>query len=375
MIRLHFPNRRSWRPLARASVLAAVWLAAGPLVAQTAQTAQTAQSVPTATLSAASERAGFVIDGSLQALRQSTVAAQVGGNLLALDVKAGDAVKAGQVLARIDARDTQAGLAAADAGVAQAQAALQNARLQAERTRELRQQGFVSQAAQDTTDTQLRAAQAGLAQAQAGRTQAALARGFANVTAPFDAVVLATHVEAGDLAAPGRPLLTLYAPGQLRAVVQVPSSRSALARAATQVQVQLPAAPGGAAPRWVVPAARTELPTADPVSQTVEWRLDLPVAVTAGLSPGQAVSVRFAGAAAAAGAPARPLIPAEAVLRRGELTAVYAVQGGRFVLRAVRLGAAQGTQGIELLAGLKAGERFALDPVRAGLAGAVPAAQ
>ncbi|MDP3084881.1 MAG: efflux RND transporter periplasmic adaptor subunit, partial [Rubrivivax sp.] len=179
---------------------------------------------------------------------------------------------------------------------------------------------------------------------------------------------LATHVEAGELATPGRPLLTLYAPGRLRAVVQLPSSRSALARAATQIQVQLPDG------RWVSPVARAELPTADPVSQTVEWRLDLAPEHTATLSPGQAVMVRFSGPVAA-GTPARPLIPATAVLRRGELTAVYAVQDGRFVLKAVRLGSLQGADGVELLAGLKDGERFALDPVRAGLAGAVPAAQ
>jgi len=345
-----------WRPLALAGLL----FASLPLAAQT---------VPTATLQSTPERAGFAIDGHLQALRQSTVAAQVGGNILTLAVKAGDRVKAGQALARIDERDTQAGLAAAEAGVAQADAALRNARTQAERTRELRTQGFVSQAALDTAETQLRGAQAGLAQAQAARSQAALARGFANVTAPFDAVVLTTHVEAGDLATPGRPLVTLYAPGRLRAVVQVPASRSALARGARTVEVQLPDG------TWVAPTARTELPAADAVSQTVEWRLDLAPEQTAALAPGQAVQVRFAGATAAPTEAARPVIPASAVLRRGELTAVYAVQDGRFVLKAVRLGAEQGAEGVELLAGLKPGERFALDAVRAGLAGAAPAAQ
>lgn len=327
-----------------------------------------AQPVPTAVLKAATDRAGLWLEGSLQAQRQSTVAAQVGGNLLSLAVQAGDRVKTGQLLARIDARDTQAGLAGAEAGVAQADAVLRNARVQLERSRELRQQGFVSQAAVDVAETQFKAATAGLAQAQAGRTQAALAHGFANVSAPFDAVVLATHAEAGELAAPGRPLLTLYVPGRLRAVVQVPASRAALARGATQIQVQLPDG------RWLTPAARTELPTADAVSQTVEWRLDLAPESTPGLSPGQAVAVRFSGATQAE-LPARPQIPATAVLRRGELTAVYAVQDGRFVLKAVRLGATQGADAVEVLAGLKDGERFALDPVRAGLAGAVPAAQ
>jgi RND family efflux transporter MFP subunit len=324
-----------------------------------------AEPVPTTTLAVAADRAGFTLSGSLESLRQSTVAAQVGGNVVQLAVKAGDRVRAGQLLARIDERESQAGLLGAEAGVAQADAQWRNAQTQAARTRELRQQGFVSQAALDMAETQLRAAQAALDQARAGRSQAALARSFAGVTAPFDAVVLATHVEAGELATPGRPLVTLYAPGRLRAVVQVPSTRSALARAATMVEVQLPDG------RWVAPAARTELPAADPVAQTVEWRLDL-AADAAAFTPGQAVQVRFAGAAAK-DAPARPLIPAGALLQRGELTAVYVVADGRFVLRPVRVGASQGAAGIELLAGLKPGERFALDAVRAGLAGAAPA--
>jgi hypothetical protein len=69
------------------------------------------------------------------------------------------------------------------------------------------------------------------------------------------------------------------------------------------------------------------------------------------------------------------LAPAGSVLRRGELTAVYVVSGKGFALRTVRLGASHGTQGVEILAGLAEGERIALDPVQAGLAQAVPAAQ
>ena len=332
--------------------------------------------VPTVEVGTGAADTGFDIDGSLEALHQSTVAAQLGGNVLQLAVKAGDRVKAGQLLARIDEREAQAGLARTDAALAQAQAELSNARLHAERTRDLRSQGFVSQAAQDVAETQLKAAQAGVQQAQSGRSQAALARSFAAVNAPFDAIVLATHVEAGELATPGRPLVTLYAPGRMRAVVQLPASRTAAARGADSVKVQLP---GGADSRWVTPVATTELPGTDPVSQTVEWRLDLSAADSAGLAPGQNVRVRFAGApavavAASTAAPGRLTVPAAAVLRRGELTAVYAAREAGFVLKAVRLGAAQGGD-VEVLAGLKPGERIAIDPVRAGLAGAVPAAQ
>ncbi|MCB2029693.1 MAG: efflux RND transporter periplasmic adaptor subunit, partial [Rhodoferax sp.] len=110
-----------------------------------------------------------------------------------------------------------------------------------------------------------KSAQAAVTQAQAARTQAAVTQGFADLVAPFDAVVLATHVEAGDLALPGRALLTLYQPGLLRAVAYVPASRVAETAASTDVVVVLPDG------RSVAPTAREMQPTADPVSQTVEW--------------------------------------------------------------------------------------------------------
>lgn len=334
------------------------WSAALPALLAGAAAAADAPAVPVVTVGNAAAATAFEVDGSLQALRQATVAAQIGGNVVQLAVKAGDRVKAGQLLARIDERDTQAAMQRSDAAVAQADAEWRNARTAADRNRQLQAQGFVSQAALDMADTQLKAAQAGLAAAQAARSQAALARGFAAVTAPFDGVVQATHVEAGDLAAPGRALVTLYAPGALRAVVQLPTSRTAVARAATGAQVQLPDG------NWIKPERRTELPAADPVSQTVEWRLDLP-AQAIGV-PGQAVRVRFEGAAAPATAAQRLTLPDAAVLRRGELTAVYVQQDQRFVLRAVRTGATAGGQ-VEVLAGLKAGERVAADALRAGL--------
>lgn len=352
--------------------LAAAWLGwfAGSAVAAGTPPAG-GPAVPVVVLKAGISASGFELDGQVQALRQATVAAQVGGTVQALLVKAGDAVRSGQPLARMDERSAAADLSRGDAAVAQAQAQLDNARLNAERTRELRAKGFVSQSALDGAETQLKAAQAGVREAEAARSQAALAKGFTTVTAPFDGLVLATHLDAGDLAGAGRPVLTLYAPGGLRAVVQVPSSRAAVARAASQVQVQLPDG------TWATPTRRTVLPTTDPVAQTVEWRLDLPASAAAQLNPGQSLRVKFEGVATAGGPAAASAaalaVPAGAVLRRGELTAVYVAQGQQFVLRAVRTGSTRGGA-VEVLAGVKPGERVAQDAVRAGLAGATPVA-
>jgi RND family efflux transporter MFP subunit len=327
-----------------------------------------AESIPVSvfTVRPSTATAGFELEGTVQAMRQATLAAQIGGNVLSLQVKAGDRVKAGQVVARIDERDAQAAVQRGDAGLAQAEGVLRTARLGAERTRELRRQGFVSQAALDVAETDLSTAQAGADQARAARSQATLVRGHATLVAPFDAIVLATHLEAGDLALPGRTVATLYEPGALRVVVQVPASRGAQARSAQQVVVRLP---DGSTAK---PASQYVLPSTDPVSQTVECRLDLDASTAGGLTPGQSLPVRFEGGTTV-GAPATPWVPNSAVLKRGELTAVYVADGERFILRNVRVGVTASAGQVPVWAGLKPGERIATDAVRAGLAGATPA--
>jgi hypothetical protein len=183
--------------------------------------------------------------------------------------------------------------------------------------------------------------------------------------------VLQTFAQAGDLAIPGSPLLLVYAPQPLRAVVQVPASRSQAVRQAKQTAVLVESGLGSV--QSFAPLNRVEVPSSDPVSQTTEWRMDLPAKEAAALLPGQQVRVSFMGADTVAAAP-RLLVPAAAVVRRGELSAVYVVSGKTFGLRAVRLGRAS-AEGVEVLAGLRAGEVVATDPVRAAQADAVPAAK
>lgn len=329
--------------------------------------AQAGVAVPTVQIGARAVSTGYEIDGVIEPVRQSTIAAQASGRVVKLLVKMGDQVRVGQLLATIDDSETAVGVQRSAAQLSQAEAELRNARAHYERTRDLRAQGFVSQAALDMAETQYKAAQAGQSQATAGARASALSQGYTRVTAPYDGWVLQTHVEAGDLAVPGKPVVTVYAPQPLRAVVQVPASQADSARAAREVQVQLSEV--GGASQWVQPVRRSVMPAADPVSQTVVWRLDLAAQSAQHLIPGQQVRVRFVG-----GQAQRTVVPAQAVLRRGELTAVYVASERGFVLRAVRLGADHGAEGVEVVAGLAAGERVALDPVRAGLAGAVVAA-
>ena len=318
--------------------------------------------VPVKKMAAEPVTAGYEIDGVVEPVRHSTVSAQASGRVLQLLVKVGERVKAGQVLATIDDRDTQTLVQRSGAQLAQSEAELANAQANFKRTQELQAKGFISQAALEMAQTQYKAAQAASAGAGAGAKQAQLAQSFTKVTAPFDGYVFETLAQAGDLAVPGTPIVKVYAPQPLRVVVQVPASQSQSAKSAQQVLLQLTDAQGV---RWVKPSAQQPVGAADPVSQTMTWKLDVPADAAAQMIPGQSSRVRFV-----AGSAQRMVVPAAAVLKRGEVTGVYVVTADGFALKAVRLGADHGQAGVEVLAGLKPGDEVALDAVKAGLAGA-----
>lgn len=328
--------------------------------AANAQTNTTSGNIPTAIIGQTTTAASTQLEGIVQPVKQSTVSAQATGRIAQFAVKAGEKVRAGQLLATIDDREASVSQQRSQAQTDQAEADLRNARAQLGRTQELRAQGFVSQAALDTAVTQNQSAKAQRDQANAAQRQSALAQGYTRVTAPFDGWVLQTDAQAGDLAVPGKPLLTLYAPLPLRVVVQVPASRMAQLGDSAAVQIQS-TAPGAT---WITPSARTLVPAADPVSQTLEWRLELPIKESEGLVPGQQVRVRFS-ASSTAQTHALITAPNAAIVRRGELTGVYVQTGTTFSLRAIRIGQSAGADSTEVLAGLRAGEVVALDPVRA----------
>lgn len=300
----------------------------------------------------------YASEGTVEAVKQSTVAAQIGGRVMEVNFKVGDYVKAGQVLLRIDPRETGQALAASQSQVAQAKAALDEAKLQYERQMQLFAQKFISQAALDSAQAAYKAAQAAYAAALAGSGAAATTHSFATVVAPYSGIVSAVQVEVGDTTFPGKPLMSGFDPADLRVVATLPQTKWEAVRGGAGAKIEIPALN-----RWLVPTQVTVLPVADARSHTAKVRLDLP-AETRNVVPGM-----FARAHFVTGEARKLLVPSAAVLRRSELTAVYVIDAREHaVLRQVRLGDAAGEAGIEVLAGLKAGERVALEPVKAGLA-------
>jgi multidrug efflux system membrane fusion protein len=301
----------------------------------------------------------YVADGYVEAVRQSVIASQVAGRITALAVKAGDAMKSGQVLARIDERAAAQQAVASQAQVAAAQAQMEAARKEYERSRRLYQKQYISQAAMDQAEAQYKSTQA---QARATLAQANLAStgtSFHTLQAPYTGIVATVSAEVGDMAAPGKPLMTVYDPAALRVVASLPESYAASFKIGTPVKLELPGAPDSL--RWQTAQSVTVLPTSDPASHTIQVRLNLPASV-AKLAPGIFAKAYLPMTGLRAG---HLVIPAKAVIKRTELYAVYVVDAnGKFHLRQVRLGKATGDR-IEVLAGLQAGERIALDPLAA----------
>ena len=322
-----------------------------------------AAALATAPVQSSAERTLQSFDGVVEAVRSSVVAAQVAGAIVALEAKAGDRVQAGQTLARIDARAAEHNASASRAQVQSAQALLDVARKDFERQKQLFDKQYISQAALERAESQFKAAQAQaaalLAQADAARTQS----GLHVLRAPFAGVVAEVPVALGDMALPGKPLLTLYEPGALRVSAALP--QGLLGAPVAGLKVEFPGLPDER--RWVTPgAAQLQwLPTVDAATHTVQLRITLPAAQP-GLAPGLFARVWLPRAGADKAA--RLFVPASAVVRRAEMTGLYVVDAqGRAQLRQVRLGRAQG-QNVEVLAGVSAGERVALDPQAAARA-------
>ncbi len=334
--------------LVAVAVAAGLWTAPGG--------AATVPELMSATVlaSGAGDTTGF--DGVVEAVRQTVVAAQVQGAVVALAVKVGDVVKPGQVLARIDARAAEQSAAASEAQVQAARALLDAATTEFGRQKKLFEMKYVSQAALERAESQFKNTQAQvaaqIAQAGAARTEST----FYVVKAPYGGVVSEVPVALGDMAMPGRALLTIYDPAALRVTASVPQSDLARMVAGQPVRVQFPGLP--AERQWVAPVRVNVLPTADPATHTSQIRADLPVTAER-LAPGTFARVWLP---TQGGNGSRLYVPAKAVVRRAEMTGLYVIgPDGNPVLRQVRLGRAQNDT-VEVLTGVSAGERVALDP-------------
>ena len=340
-------------PAVTAGVLACVLAACGSKPA--AAPAMAAAPLATVTVGAEGPGSSPAWDGVVEAVQQAVISAQTAGRVARVDVDVNDHVAAGAVLLRLAGIEQKSGLEAAQAQLKSAEAVLAEAESRHRRATELVGRQLLSKADYDIARATRDSALAGRDAARAGVQQASQTFDYTVVRAPYAGIVSARRVEPGEAVVPGQPLFAFYAPGALRVAVQVPQSVAAALRVAPRALLQT------ASGATIDGGAVTVYPSADPLSHSVTVRVALPAKQGAPAEPGATVKVRFPGLAVG---PALYSVPVAALVQRGEVSAVYVLQGGQPSLRQVRLGARQAAS-VDVIAGLAAGDKVVLDPVAA----------
>jgi multidrug efflux pump subunit AcrA (membrane-fusion protein) len=317
--------------------------------------------------------------GTVTARVAATVSSKLMGTVLSVAVREGDRVKQGDLLVTLDDRQVAAQLAQAQAvlqaarkGEAEALSARAAAAAGAEQallayrrsqtllageaiTRadfegaEARQRQ--SQAALKQAEAAVQAAQSRVQQARAAVDAAQVARQDARVEAPFEGRVTAKLVDAGDLAAPGKPLIVMERIGGYRVDLEVPESYAHLVRTGQPVAVRVPSA----GPAVLQGTVAVVVPAADPRSRTSMVQVEVPGTET--LRSGMFARADLIVAE-------RPLmrIPVAAVVQKGQLSGVFIVdQDDTARFRLIRTGRSDGDQ-VDVISGLAPGTRLVAAP-------------
>lgn len=294
-----------------------------------------------------------LFDGHVEAVRQATVSAETKGRIEEVYFDIGDQVSAGTVILTMTSTEQREGLNQAEAALAEAEANLVAVTAEHERIKDLYSRQFASKADFDRVTAQLNAAKARVASATAALKTAREQLSYTEIKAPYSGIVSARHIEPGEAVQPGTLLMSGYDPNAYRVHVDLPQHLAAKVREIGKARVLTESGAG------IIPAKLILFPTADETTSTIRARLELPAQADS-LYPGQFVKVAFE-----VGNVERLFVPLTAVVHRSEVTAVYVVVNDKPQLRQIRTGEALGDQ-VDVLAGLTAGERVALDPIAAG---------
>jgi RND family efflux transporter MFP subunit len=285
--------------------------------------------------------------GTVRSRVTAAVASKVMANVLEVAVTAGSAVHQGDLLVRLDARDLEARLREAEAHARAARAELERTAADHRRFADLITRGAVTQQEYEEVRARYTTAQSQMQAAEQAIAQARVALGYAGITAPMDGVVAEKMVDPGDLAVPGKPLVMLHDPRQLRIDAGVAEEL------APHLEIGAPVVVGVDALGKTFSTRIDEIiPRADPVTRTITVRAALPA--DEGLQPGMFGRLTFPG-----GSMRILSIPRRAVRQIGQLESVQVMTPDGPRSRHVQTGVVRGDQ-VEILAGLDPGETVVL---------------
>ncbi len=269
---------------------------------------------------------------------ESRLSFRVGGKLASREANLGDAVKAGQVLARLDAQDLKLAQAAALAGVASARTNRDQAAADYARYADLQRQGFISTAELERRDSTLKAAQAQLDQAKAQADVQVNQSGYSQLMADGPGVVTGVNAEPGQVLAAGSPVVTVAMDGPRDVVFSVPEDQIARVRAAADRPGALKVRLWGGAELFALTLREVAAAT-DPTTRTFLVKAD---AGKLAVQPGQSATVVLE-------LPPQPgviKLPLAAVLQHAGKTSVWVLDTAAMTVKPVpvQVGGADGNE-------------------------------
>lgn len=285
------------------------------------------------------------LHGTVEAGRRAAISTRVMATVTAVRVRPGDSVRAGEVLVEIDPETARGQETQARGALSQARAGFALAERNYERYKALHAKNAASELELDMARMQYEQARGAIEQGEGAVGSASSLARDSRVVAPFAGRVAAKMVEVGDLAAPGRPLVTIESASGRQLVVQVPESLLGASSLAIGAKVPVRV---DSEPRAVDGTVVEMSPGADPATHTFTIKLALEANVASGAS----------GRAWLPGASrATVVVPADAVLRHGGLRLVAVRDAdGKARTRAVSVGASLPDGTVEILGGLSGGE-------------------
>lgn len=285
--------------------------------------------------------------GTVQAEQLAEVTSRVVANIIEMRVSAGEHVTSGETLVMLDDRDLRHRVEQAQDAVRSAEATLEQAQSDYKRDKPLFDQQVITPYDFEHTQTNLRTAEANLHRLQEAEREAEVSLSYAVIRSPFTGVVVDKLANVGDLAAPGKPLLTMYEQGRLWLEANVPEELMGRVHLNEVLPFQIDATGREMRGRVV-----EIVPSSDPSSRTLAVRVHL--SETNDVVPGMFGRLLL---------PMKPeqilTVPESALVRAGQLTMVNVVSQGRVERRTVQLGRAIGNQ-YEVLSGIAAGETVAI---------------
>jgi RND family efflux transporter MFP subunit len=291
--------------------------------------------------------------GTVEAVRSALIGTRMMGTITKMYVHIGDHVQQGQLLFTINASDIEARRGQASANMAQAEAVLVNAQKDYERLVALYKENSATAKELDNATLQYKAARAQWNAARQMRNEVNANLDYARVTAPFSGIITQKMMDAGSLASPGIPVLTLEQPGDLQVSATV--SENNIGRIHTGAMADMRIA---SANRDVQGRVTQMSPSSAQTNGQYMIKISLPGNRKQGILPGMYVNVSFKGKRDTETNAPRIMIPQRSIVHANELSGIYTVSANNTaLLRWIRTGKAEGDK-IEVLSGLQPNEKF-----------------